>query len=165
MNDCVVMREQLADVALGRPAGKELTGHLRECAACAAELERLRALAQLMDAAVQKLVGASPPASLIDGIAARVRDAAPNPWSRRWMGIAVGAGLAASVALAFGLRALQPYAPQSPNIVALTAWRSPTAVLLEPRGSVLRAPLRDTWFDLGSGLSHSKPSPGEKHGT
>jgi len=165
MNDCSAMREQLADVALGRPAGEALSSHLRECGACAAEVERLRALALRMDTAVHEWVRAEPPESLMDGVAARVRDAAPNPWGRRWPGIAVGVGLAASVALALGLRALEPPAAQGPNIIALTAWRSPTASLLELHGSVLHAPLRDPWFDAGPRPSRSQPTPGERHGT
>lgn len=164
MSRCAELRDELADVALGGQAGDGLSSHLAQCPACVAELERQRALVQRMDAAVRALVQAQPPARILEGVAARVRGAQPQPWRRPWIGIAAGAAIAASVAIIFGLRALQPQTPAS-NIVALETWRSPTASLLESHGSVLQAPLRDVWFDFASKPSHSEPSPGESHGT
>lgn len=164
MSRCGELRDELADVALGGQAGDALSRHLAECPACAAELERQQALARRMDAAVRTLVQAQPPARMLEGVATRVRVAQRRPARRAWGAIAAGAAIAASVALIFGLRALQPQAPVA-GVVALTHWRSPTASLLEPRGSVLRAPLGDVWFDFSSRPSHSEPSPGESHGT
>jgi anti-sigma factor RsiW len=165
MNRCAAMSEELTEVALGRRASEALSSHLEECRACAAELERQRVLGQRMDAVVGALVRVEPPERLLEDITARARSARVQPWSWPRAVIAVGAAIAASVAVVFGLRGLQPHTTPGPSVVALTAWRSPTASLLEPQGSVLQAPLRDVWFDPGPRPSHSEPSPGETHGT
>jgi hypothetical protein len=172
MSRCDALRDDLADAALGQPVSEALHSHLGECQVCAAELQRQRALVQRIDASVGRLVRAEPPAKLFDAVRERAQgagpldlEARPRSWSRRWVGIAAGAAIAACLAIAVGVNVLRPHAPPVSSAVAVTTWRSPTAALLEPRGSVLRAPLRDTWFDLGAGQSHSKPSPGGTHGT
>jgi anti-sigma factor RsiW len=172
MSRCDALRGELADAALGQPVSEPLRSHLGECDICAAELQRQRALVQRMDAAVGRLVRAEPPAKLLKAVRERTRragplagEARPRSWSRQRVGIAAGAAIAACLAIAVGVNVLRPHGTPVSSAIAVTAWRSPTAVLLEPRGSVLHAPLRDIWFDLGSGLSHSKPSPGETHGT
>jgi hypothetical protein len=62
--------------------------------------------------------------------------------------MALGAALSASV---IGLISVlrTPQTPVRPDAAAtLAAWRSPTGVLLEPRGSVLAAPLYDGGFKV-----------------
>ncbi|HEY5096294.1 MAG TPA: hypothetical protein VII69_14370 [Candidatus Eremiobacteraceae bacterium] len=166
MNRCTALSEELTDVGLGRRASEALTSHLADCPSCAAELERRRALALRMDAAVSGLVGSQPPAWLIESIAARARSAQPpRVLNGTWPDTAVVSALAASViAVIIGLRAMLPTAMQHDS-AALSAWRSPTAALMEPRGSVLSAPLHDFWFDVEPSPSRSKPTPGESHAT
>jgi anti-sigma factor RsiW len=172
MSRCDALRDELADAALGQPASEALRRHLEECEHCAPELQRQHALVQRMDAAVSGLVRAEPRAKLLESVQERTQragplagEAGPRTWSRQWVGIAAGAAIAASLAVAVGVHVLRPHATPVSSAVAVTTWRSPTAALLEPHGSVLHAPLRDIWFDLGSGQSHSKPSPGDTHGT
>ena len=132
MNRCVELHEQLEDLALEGTAPSELTAHLNECAACVAELERLRALAERLDGAVAAIVRVEPPAQL----AARLAPRSTGVARRR---IAAWASLAACVVvLVIGLRVLdRPAASRSEltrltELTALTEWRSPTASLLEP---------------------------------
>jgi anti-sigma factor RsiW len=185
MNDCVGLRKELAEAALGQPASEALSRHLEECAACATELQRQRELVQRIDAAVAILVRGEPSAKLLEAIRARTRGvpragsteldagragardsgAEPRAWSRRWAGITAGAAIAASVAMIIGLQVLRLHVSPVSSAVALTAWRSPTAALLELHGSVLHAPLRDVWFDPHGSAAHSKPLPGGTHGT
>jgi anti-sigma factor RsiW len=132
MNHCSEFREHLEDVALGVAPAPSLSRHLAECAACAAELERQRALVQRLDAAVNAIVRAQPPPQLHAGVAARIT-AAPVS-RRRAMGlrIAAFAAIAAALILGIGFRTLErPPAPPS-ELSALTAWHSPTASLLDP---------------------------------
>lgn len=137
------MKDELAEVALGNAASDALSIHVRECAACVAELERQRALAQRMDLAVNVLVRSEPPPRLLESIAARARsEQRPQPWIGTWRRVAVVAALATAViGLMFGLRERQPPAASGADVAALIAWRSPTDAFLERRGSVLEAPL------------------------
>jgi anti-sigma factor RsiW len=172
MTGCDAMREDLVEAALGQPASETLRSHLDECEACVAELERQRALAQRMDAAVGRFVSTEPPAKLLEGVRARARitrsqdgSTQQRSWRRRWAGISVGAAIAASLVLMVGVQLLRHHPISGSSAVALTAWRSPTAALLVPLGSVLHAPLRDVWFDPSGRRAHSKPLPGGTHGT
>jgi len=162
VSPCSIDRRELAEVALGASASKRLSTHLQQCSACAAELERQRALVQRMDVAVKALAGSQPPPRLLASITARARcDERPRQWSRAWPRAIAGAAFAASLGgLIFGLRTLETPATSGSDAVSLTAWRSPTATLLKPRGSILDAPLRDVWFDLESRPSRSQPTPG-----
>ncbi len=162
MNHCDEMKDALAEVALGEQPSETLAAHLAECAACTARLERQRALAQRMDAAVLALVRAQPAERLQEDIAARFRLAAPGSRRRQRSWIAAGAALAASIALFLGVRGLQPHTTPIPNTVALTQWRSPTAVLLEPLNGVRHAPSRDG-SPSGSPSTHSQRAPGVTH--
>ena len=167
MNQCTAMSEELTDVALGRPASEGLTRHLEGCPSCAAELERQRALARRMDAEVNTLANSQPPSWLIADISARTRSAPPpRPVSGAWPETAVAAALAASViALVIGLRAMQQPVPQGQDTAALSAWHSPTAALMQARGSVLSAPLHDIWFNVEPRPSRPTLTPGESHAT
>jgi anti-sigma factor RsiW len=167
MNHCEAMSDELIEVALGRPASEALRTHLEECSACAAELERQRALAGRMDAAVNALVRSQPPSRLLASIAARARNTPQTQrWNRALPRAAVVAALVASIAgLIFGFRAMHPAATPASSTAALAAWRSPTAVLLKPRGSVLHAPLRDIWFDPKLSPSRSQRTQGDTHAT
>lgn len=148
MNDCGAMNAELAEVALGNAASKEFDTHLRECPACTAELERRRALARRMDAAVNVLVRAEPPSRLLESINLRARSTRRRQqWIGPWQRVALGAVLVAGViGLMFGLRGLQPPVARGADVAALTAWRSPTRMLLQRRGSVLDVPLDRVTF-------------------
>jgi len=134
VNRCLELREQLEDLALGGTATAELSGHLDDCPACAAELERQRALMRRLDDAIDAIVRVEPPPQLLAGVAARLRPArraSPSSAVRRritaWALVA-----ACALLLAIGLRTLErPHAPRS-ELSALTEWRSPTASLLQP---------------------------------
>ena len=143
MSGCRAFRDELAEAALGAAASDALSSHVKGCAACGAELERQRALARRMTVPVDMLVRAEPPYRLVESIAARARLAHRSQTVLgTWRWAAVGAALVAAViGLAFGMRALQPPVARGADVAALTAWRSPTGVLLERRGSVLDAPL------------------------
>ncbi len=133
--NCAELREQLEDIALGATTTPELRSHLAECATCAAELERQRALVRRLDDAIHAVVRAEPPPNLLAGVAARLTYVRWYPWSAVRPRMAVWAAAAAcAVVLALGFRALErPPAPRS-DVSALAAWRSPTISLLEPRG-------------------------------
>jgi anti-sigma factor RsiW len=155
MSRCAA-RNELAEVALGAAPSEALSLHLSECRACAAELERQRALARRMEVAVNALARSQVPSRLFESITARARSTQRSqPWSGAWRGAALGAALAASaIGLIFALRA--PQSPVKPDAAsALAAWRSPTGALLEPRGSVLASPLYDVWFRVEPRLSRS----------
>jgi len=144
------MFDELADIAIGGTASQGASDHLSECAACAAELERYRALARRMDAAVNALVRSQPSSRLLQRVAAWAESTErPQPPRRAWTGVAAGAALAASlIALMFGLRASRPPMTPGADSAALAAWRSPTSALLKPHGTVLEAPLHDAWFNV-----------------
>jgi len=163
VSPCAVRRDELAQVALGNPPSEELSTHCQQCTACAAELERLRVLVRRMDVAVKALANSQPRSVLLANITARVRSGEPpRPWSGPWPRAAVGAVFAVSVlGLIFGLRTIAPAPTSGSDAAALTAWRSPTGALLEPRGSVLEAPLHDVWFDLEPRTARSHPTPGD----
>jgi hypothetical protein len=165
MNHCEMMSDALDDAALGRIASESLRVHLVQCSACTAELERRRALAGRIDAAVVAIVSSQPSSRLPARIAAQIRGAAQTgPSIGIWPRIAVGAALAASVAtLIVGVRAIPPPATHNHELSTLSAWRSPTSALMAPRGSIIAAPLRDTWFDAEPGTSHTGPMPGVSH--
>jgi len=161
---CAGHKEELAEVAVGKPASDALNIHFQECRACAAELERQRALVRRMDVAVRAIVCSPAPPELFASIAARVRSTEQSwRWRGAWQGAAVGAVFALCIGLIFGLRAMQLPATSGSNAAALTAWHSPTSALLESRDSILEAPLHDVWFDLEPRTFHSRPTPGDTH--
>jgi len=149
MSPCSQLRDQLEDVALGGAATPELSRHLAECAACAAELERQRVLARRIDGAVYAVVRAEPPPQLPAGVAARLT-AGRRPGARHarrpWY---AALALAATCALivSFGYRALERPPVAHSDLSALATWRSPTASLLEPLGA----------------LTQPHPTPGATH--
>jgi hypothetical protein len=165
MNQCETMGDALNDAALGLEQSEPLRVHLARCSACTEELARRRTLALRIDAAVAAIANAQPASQLPESIAARIRSATQTkPSNRFWPRIALGAALAACVAgLIVGLRPAHPPAGHGRELAALSAWHSPTATLMDSRGSVLAAPLRDTWFDAGPGTSHLRPNPGVSH--
>lgn len=138
MNRCARLRDDLEDVALGAAATPELSRHLAECSACAAELERQRALLQRIDAAVHAVVRAEPPAQLPAGVAARLTATRrPAIWNARrpWYA-ALAVATVAALLVSFGFRVLEPPPVSQTELSALTAWRSPTASLLAPIATV-----------------------------
>lgn len=157
--------DELDEVALGKPASDEFSAHLRACRDCAGQLERRRALAQRMDAAVNALVRCEPSPALLASITARVRRTEPaRPWFEAWPRAAIGAAVAVAVfGVLFGLRTMQSPPPAASAAAALTAWRSPTSALLKPHGSVLDAPLHDLWFDPEPRHTRLQRTSGETH--
>lgn len=141
MNRCGELREQLEDAALGVAATIELEGHLAECPACAAELERLRALVQRLDETIQTAVQMEPPPGLLAGVSARLSPAVrASAWSQVRLRIGVWtAAVTCALILALGIRALEPPAASRSAVSALAAWRSPTLPLLEPRSSLMKS--------------------------
>jgi anti-sigma factor RsiW len=167
MSHCESMNDALDDAALGDSVNESLRIHLAQCCACTAELERRRALARRIDEAVVALANAQPASALPQRIGAQIRSASQKRTPNRvWPRIAIGAALAASIAgFVVGLRAVPPPAAHGHELSALSSWRSPTGALMESRGSVLVAPLRDTWFNAGPATSHPQPTPGVSHAT
>ncbi len=153
MSRCSKLRGDLEDVALGGAATPEFSRHLAECAACAAEVERQRALVRRLDDAVLAIVRAEPPPQLAAGVAARLtaarrlgRRSALRSWSA-----ALAVAAVSALIVSFGFRALErpPVAPS--ELSALSAWRSPTASLLEPLAA------------LTPPLAHPRRTPGATH--
>jgi hypothetical protein len=165
MNHCESLRDALEDAALGCTPSEALVAHIAQCSSCTAELDRRRALAFGIDAAVVAIVNAQPSSRLAERIIAQTRNAPQIPPSNRaWPRIAVGVALAASVtALIIGLRETTPPATHDHDLSALSAWHSPTATLMMARGSVLAAPLRDSWFEGEPETSLTRPTPGVSH--
>ncbi|HMD02513.1 MAG TPA: hypothetical protein VKG44_06050 [Candidatus Baltobacteraceae bacterium] len=163
MNACATMRDDLSGVALGAPASAKVSAHLRECAACAADLERQQALALRLEGAVKALVRSDPPVWLAARIAAQARSAARPSHGGRARAV-IGTALAAAVAgLIIDFHADHAIPALAPEAAALIAWRSPTDSMLHLRGSVLDAPLRDVWFDSIRRPSPREPTSGDTH--
>jgi anti-sigma factor RsiW len=135
MSDCAQFREQREDVALGAVPAPAFASHLAGCPACAQDVDRQRALARRLDTAIQALVRAEPPAELFTGVAARLEAARPpRGWNPRRLRPAAFAAVAVCALVAgLGWHALErPPVSSDPGLAALSAWRSPTASLLEP---------------------------------
>jgi anti-sigma factor RsiW len=154
MNACHSVASALDDAALGAPASRALATHLVTCAACAAHLERRRALAQRIDRMVGDIVRAEPPAGFAERVAARRSAAQPRRWSRVWLiapaGLALAAALLIFVTTIGGVRGTPPVA----SVAAISTWRSPTASLLVSRSSVLGTPF--TLRDVRDGAGRSR---------
>jgi anti-sigma factor RsiW len=167
MTACKALREDIDDAALGERISDELQVHLRDCTACTMDLERRRALAGRMDAAVHRFVREQPPAQLLSSTIASVRRAQPSrPWTRVWPPAAIATALVASIiGVTIGVHAIHPATTRGADAPTLATWHSPTAELLDERGSILEAPLRDRWFDPRPQNFHSqRKALGETHG-
>jgi len=130
---CAEFAAAIDDAAIGASPSSALARHVATCADCAAQLERRRILARRIDGALGSYFGTEPPPGLAERIIARASPQRPRPAIRA---LALASALIV-VALLGGWRT----ARQSHDIVALTAWRSPTASLLMSRDSVLGTPL------------------------
>jgi anti-sigma factor RsiW len=141
VNDCEAFDDEIVDVAFGVAPSHALTRHLESCSACSGNLENRRAVAQRIDRAVRALVHVEPPQSMTERIAARRRSVRLRRWSGSWVGVPIAAALAVvALIVAFGVR--HPgVIHREPSTAVLTAWRSPTAALLTPHSSIIRAPL------------------------
>ncbi len=136
MTDCAKLRDHLEDAALGEAETPALRGHLAECEACAAELERQRRLALRIDGAVRSVVRAEPPPQLPAAVAMRLTGA-PRPHrprnvlSRSSPLLALAAVLALIATIGFHAFERPGVAPS--ELSALMSWRSPTGSLLDLR--------------------------------
>jgi anti-sigma factor RsiW len=139
MSRCATFRGQLEEIALGGEATPEVRRHLAECAACAAELDRQRALLRRLDGAIAAIVRAEPPPHLFAGVDARLTAAQPPAArnARRIWSAAVAAVAACALIVSLGFHALQRPPVADSELSALSAWRSPTASLLEPPGALM----------------------------
>ena len=142
MNACARFEDELVDVAFGEAPSRALAQHVESCAACAARLERDRVLASRVDDVVSALVRSEPSPQFLDGIVTRARNTRIARWNPAWLGVPAGAALAAVVFI-FVVALHGPHARNTDTAVAITAWRSPTAVLLAPQTSVVQTPYRD----------------------
>jgi anti-sigma factor RsiW len=152
MNACTELAAALDDAALGATPSIALAAHLSTCAACAAQLERRRQLAQRIGRALGDDARAEPPPGLAERVVARAAllerpRRSRAVWTIAPAGVALAAGLLIVFSAFGGLRA----PVQATDVAALDAWRSPTASLLLSRTNVLGAP-----FTLRSGVGHSR---------
>jgi anti-sigma factor RsiW len=144
MTTCTAWASEIDDVALGVAPSSAFDAHLHACAACAEHLERRRALAQRIDGALGVYVRAEPSARLAERIATLAWAQRPRHRRPTWLGLPVGAALAAGLlifvyALGGGRVAVHPT-----DVAAMDAWRSPTASLLVSSSNVLGSPFTIT---------------------
>ena len=141
---CAKWRDQLLEAALGEKASDELDTHLSRCGDCAAELTRLHARRERLDALLPSLGGAEPSADLTNRILGATRSAAPREHARVWP-LSVIAGAAAVIVFAVMItwilsRPKSPLESASPGTIALAHWQAPTDVLLQvPNQGVLNS--------------------------
>jgi len=155
MKGCAIGMDAIADCALGKTPDPELAAHLAICAQCRDALEESRAMAARIDDVLHRVAAVDPPSFGPERVMARVvgpaRTRAPGiPGWWRWTAIG-SALLAVSMAIMMWVRRPAP-------VIALSAWRSPTQVLLRP-------PVAAAWATrprLGEGFFKIKSS-GEIH--
>jgi anti-sigma factor RsiW len=155
MTSCTLLSSEIEDAALGATPSSALAAHLVTCAACAAQLERRRALAQRIGRAVEEYVRAEPPAGLPERIRARASMEQPHRWRKRWLIAPAGAALAAGFLMFVYVLAGTRAPVHTTDIAALAAWRSPTASLLSSSSNVLGTPFTLRGFHVASGRSRS----------
>jgi anti-sigma factor RsiW len=139
MKTCIVLASAIDDAALGATSSDALMEHLANCAACAARLERRRALARRIDHAVESYVRVELPPGLPDRIGARVTGRRPPRWRGVWLGVPALVALRAGLMIFVSLHGTRT-TTRPADIAALAAWRSPTASLLVSRSNVLDQP-------------------------
>jgi anti-sigma factor RsiW len=155
MNACPKWEEELIDHALGRPPGAALEAHLAACADCSEALQTWRQKAAQMDAGVQQLTAAEPPAYGPQRVLTQIRQLSPG---KPFYGRVAVAALILTVSLIVVL-----YRPARPKkvpfpVMALSTWRSPTESLLHsPADPLLKSVPR-----LGEKFLETKPA-GDKN--
>jgi len=152
MNHCELYRDELDDVAAGGDASGALQSHLQTCRACAAQLDRKRALLARIDSAARSLMRPQQSSEFLEPVLARVEaNFEYREKGRAWWlaGIAAAAAVV-TFGILEGVRHAQisavPTAPSTPGVLQ---WRSPTAVLLQPSDSVLNVRSRGRLLDTG----------------
>jgi anti-sigma factor RsiW len=153
MKTCIVLASAIDDAALGATPSRALTAHVATCAACAARLERRRALARRIDLGVESYVRVELPPGLPDRIGARVSVQRPVRRRAVWLGLPALVALVAGLFIFVSLHGTRTTARPT-DIAALSAWRSPTASLLVS-GNVLTTPFTLRGVRAGTGRFHS----------
>ena len=146
--NCSGWTDAIADCALGTEPGPALAAHLAVCPQCANAFRESRAIAVRIDQALGRRAAVEPPLYGPEQVMARViAQAEPASW---WRWAAVGC-VVALIAIVIWMR--RP----TPELTALSTWRSPTQVLLQP-------PVASAWTttpQLGEGFFKIKS--GEIH--
>ncbi len=153
MKGCAHWREAIAGCALGKTPDPDLAAHLAICPQCESALREGKAMAERMDAALQRRAAVEPPLYGPERVMAHIHGQTDTRAWWRWavVGSAVLAGL---IAIAMWVR---PPAPEA-DVTAFSTWRSPTQALLRP-------PVAAAWTTtprLGEGFFKMKTS-GEIH--
>jgi hypothetical protein len=175
MKPCDHWRESLAELALGEPAGPELTEHLAKCASCSAALAKMQSLTGEIDRGIRQLTLAEPST---DGAARTLAEVGARVEQIRWWrppGRTVAAACAGVVLLAASLGLLRRIRTQQVETkkelsaaVGISSWKSPTRELLRsPYDTLLeRTPrLGEYFYKLDSGspkMKNSAPRAKEK---
>src|SRR5580692_11109410 len=119
--NCSGWTDAIADCALGTEPGPALAAHLAVCPQCANAFRESRAIAVRIDQALGRRAAVEPPLYGPEQVMARViAQAEPASW---WRWAAVGC-VVALIAIVIWMR--RP----TPELTALSTWRSPTQVLL-----------------------------------
>jgi hypothetical protein len=146
---CSDWADAIGDCALGSEPRPALAEHLAVCPQCADALRESRAMALRIDEALDRRAAVEPPLYGPERVMARlIGKAEPRRW---WRWAAFGCVV---VLMAVVIWMRRP----TPKVTALSAWRSPTQVLLRP-------PVAAAWTttpQLGEGFFKIKPS-GEIH--
>lgn len=142
MKACTTIASALDDVALGAHPSHALATHLKTCPACAAQLERKRAIAERIDRGIVTAVRAELPPGVAERIAARTSFRRPQRRRFVWLGVPAAMAFACAILIFVSLVDNRRTSLHPTDVGAFTAWHSPTASLLISRGNVLRTPLR-----------------------
>jgi len=144
--NCTKYKDRLIDLALSATMPEddpEFLAHVRECAACAAELERQRQLVAAMDHGVKLSVSANPSPEFLPRIRTRLAEepAPARGWFSGWLPVTAGA-VAVVALLMFLLLPRERGEPPTEPPMGQRATVAPAADLAvePPRAEVPAAP-------------------------
>jgi len=162
---CEKWKDLLREAALTGALAKDLEGHLRGCANCAAELGELRAGAARLDSLLPMVMrGAEPPADFRARVVAAAEAAKKSKRERPWrIWTLAGAAVAVAAVLIFAMTLQRRTARMIPGDELATAqklaeWRAPSDGLLAiPGREILQTTPR-----LGESYLHVPVKPAEE---
>ncbi|MBI4161064.1 MAG: hypothetical protein HY509_01295 [Acidobacteria bacterium] len=158
MKECperTLLLEHAASLTKGR-RGERLERHVRDCPACAAELEKIRSHLLDLDGAVRELVRREGPSAEFPARLAARLEKAPAGLPLPRAVLAAAAGLVILAAVLVGVR-FGPWSPFRPtagdNVKEMSEWRASTDWLLVGVGDELLSAeieVGESFFPMGT---------------